>query len=75
MGVERVMEFKLYSDGKRTIKATVRMYDMLYRNCGFKPVESNADDAVLNTNSDKGRSNRNNRAKNPADSSSQPTDE
>lgn len=47
-----IMDFKEYTNGERTIKATVTMYEMLYRNVGFKPVKENG-------NSDKGRSRRN----------------
>ena len=62
------MEFKEYTDGKRTIKATVTMYEMLYRNAGFKPLETNS-------GSDKRRSNRNDKRENPTNSSVESTDE
>ena len=62
------MEFKEYTDGKRTIKATVTMYEMLYRNAGFKLVETN-------NNSDKRRSNRHNNAENSSDDNGKSADE
>ena len=46
-----MLEFKEYTDGTRTIKATVKAYEVLYRNLGFKPLEANNDN-------DKGKGNR-----------------
>ena len=61
-----MLDFKEYTNGTRTIKATVKMYEMLYRNFGYKPVGKNIDE---------GKSNRSNKAKNSADSSGETTDE
>ena len=37
-----MLEFKEYTDGKRTIKATVKMYEAIYRNNGYRPVTKTA---------------------------------
>lgn len=34
------MEFNTYSNGKKTIRATSVMYEMLYKAEGFKPVKA-----------------------------------
>ena len=63
-----MLEFREYTNGTRIIKATVTMYEMLYRNLGFKPLEANNDN-------DKGKGNRSNKAKNSTDSPGETTDE
>ena len=61
-----MLEFKEYTDGTQTIKATVKMYETLYRNLGYKPVGENID---------MGKGNRSNKGKNSTDSPRETTDE
>lgn len=56
------MEFKTYTDGKRTIRATATMYEILYKNQGFTPIKAGG-------NNDKGRGNRKDKAETTVDTS------
>ena len=62
------MELKNYTDGKKIIRATPTMYDMLYKTQGFKPVKAGG-------NIDKSRSNRVDKPENSTDSTAKATDE
>lgn len=53
-----MLEFKEYTDGKRTIRATVKMYESLYRNNGYKPVTKTAVKSKASSSPDNGESNK-----------------
>ena len=55
-----IMDFKTYTDGKRTIRATAVAYENLYKNQGFTPIKAGG-------NNDKGRGNRKDKAETPTD--------
>ena len=54
------MEFKEYTNGRRTIKATQTMFELLYKDLGFKPVKAGAknDRSRGNNKSDESRDNK-----------------
>lgn len=53
-----MLEFKEYTNGKRTIRATVKMYEAIYRNDGYKPVTKTAVKSKASSSIDNGESNK-----------------
>ena len=53
-----MLEFKEYTDGKKTIRATVKAYETIYRNQGFKPATKTAAKSKGSGSTDNGESNK-----------------